>query len=501
MRLITILLLLVPAAPAAVILVLTPEGFRGALSEWKAHREKQGHAVAVVAPGEDPRATVLKHRTGDLEYVLIVGDVKQVPAHVFPATIIRRWEKDPRVFTDNRTADFDGDHVPDVPIGRIPADDPAEAKLMLGKVVAYENNADYTTWRRRINVVAGVGGFGAAQDAAIEQASTTFLKENIPPGYDLHVTYAKLSSAFCPWPPKVEEITSRRLNEGALFFAYIGHGWRSGFDKCEFEGRRYPIFTEDSAWELESERGMPVAFLLCCSTGHFDGTPDCIAEVMVKRPKGPVAVIASSRVSMPYGNAPLAKELLEGFFLERKPTLGEAFRFAKERTLNPKDGDKQRGTIEFLATMAYERDAKKRRQERIEHLYLYNLLGDPGMRLPHPRPATVKAPKTVHPGTKLAVEVEGDLPGRYLVELVEERTPDREKRAGDSEAEFMAAYRNANDWTKARIEGTTEKGAFAVELSLPDDLKPGTYDARVWIEGEDGVAMGSTRVTVAAKKD
>jgi hypothetical protein len=499
MRFLIALLLLTAAAPAQTVLVLSPDEFQPALAEWKAHREAQGYTVRVAAPGDDPRATVLKLRTKDLKFVLLLGDVKQVPAHVYPATIIKRWERDPRVYNDNHTADLDGDDIPDVAVGRLPADNVEEARTMLGKVIAYEKNRDYSAWRRRINVVAGVGGFGVMQDAAIERASTSFLKENIPASYDLHVTYANLKSAYCPPPSKVLEITTERMEEGALFFAYIGHGWRGGFDTCRFKGERYPIFTEDAAWELESKHGMPIVFLLCCSTGHFDDAPDCIAEVMVKRPKGPVAVIASSRVSMPYGNAPLAKELLEALFMDRQKTLGEAFLAAKIRTMTPKDpNDPQRALIETLAMMAYERDGAKRRQERIEHLYLYNLLGDPSLRIAHAASAALKAPETLHPGETAQVTVQAEVTGKYAIELVRERSPDRTPRTGDTDEEFMTAYRNANDGVLARAEGTAEKGAFGAALALPATLRPGTYDVRVWIEGDDGVAMGSQRVTVAA---
>ena len=138
----------------------------GAAAKWRAPQMRLIGAAfqrgyLLVDPGKDPRAAVIAAKP---KFVLIVGDVKQVPAHVFPATIIKKWERDPNVANDNHTADIDGDHVPDVAIGRIPADTPDEAKLMLGKVIAYETSKDFGRWRRRINVVAGVGGFGVGRE-------------------------------------------------------------------------------------------------------------------------------------------------------------------------------------------------------------------------------------------------------------------------------------------------------------------------------------------------
>jgi len=495
-----ILILFLLAAPVVAqdLLVVAPKEFHEALRPWLAHREKQGHKVAVAEPGDDPRAVVKrvhKESGGKLRFVLLLGDVKQVPAHYFDATIIKKWERDPRVATDNRTADLDGDHLPDVAIGRVPADTPAEVKLMLGKVIEYENNRDFTRWRRRVNVVASVGGFGPMQDRAIEAAATMFLKQNVPASYDMHVTYAKPGSPFCPPPSKIMETTLERFNEGALFFAYIGHGHKLGFDRCKFQGNSWRIFDEDTAYEIKARHGLPIAFLLCCTTGHFDGTPDCIAEVMLRQPKGPVAVIASSRVSMPYGNAPVAKELLEAVFIDRTATLGEAFLQAKRRSFKAKDGDLQRAQIELLSNI-YESDGKKREQERIEHLYLYNLLGDPSMRIPHPALAKLTVPEQAAPGAVVEVAVEAPAGGAYTVDLMAERTSGIPGRKGNSNEEFQRVYDRSNNWVRASASGTAKTGKFTVKLQLPDRLVATTYDVRIWIENDAGAALGTTRLKI-----
>ena len=495
-----ILVLLLLAAPlwAQDILAIAPKEYHEALKPWIAHRTAQGHEVAVAEPGDDPRAVVQathKRSGGKLRFVVLVGDVRQVPHHSFEATIIKKWEKDPQVANDNRTADLDGDHKPDVAIGRIPADSADEAKLMLGKVIAYENNRDFTRWRRRVNIVASVGGFGAKQDRAIETAATMFLKQNVPASYDMHVTYGKPESPFCPPPSKITEKTLERFNEGALFFAYIGHGHKLGFDRVRFQRESWEIFEEDDAYEVESRHGMPIAFFLCCTTGRFDKAPDCIAEVLIRRPKGPVAVIASSRVSMPYGNAPLAKELLEAVFLDRTATLGEAFLQAKLRSIKPKEGDRQRTNIEGLSQI-YEMDPKKRLQERIEHLYLYNLLGDPAMRIPHPAQAELNVPEQAAPGSVVVIDVASPIAGKYTVDVLQERTPGLPGRRNNSDEEFERVYQRSNNWVRATASGKAEAGTFKVKVQLPKRMIATTYDVRVWIESEGGAALGTARLKI-----
>jgi hypothetical protein len=381
------LLLLLAMARADEVLVIAPDEFVPALKVWRGHRERQGMTVVVKPPAADLREQV--RGAGGPKYVLLLGDVKRVPCTYAEADTIRVWERDTRIATDNRLADLDGDDLPDVAVGRIPADSREEAEAMLGKVVAYETDRDFGTWRRRVNVIAGIAGFGKMEDALIENASTMLLKEEIPPAYDLHVTWANPPSPFCPPPAAVAETVVERFSEGALFVTYMGHGSPRSLDRVRWGDRAYPIFDEDHVDALAAKRGAPIAYLCCCSTGHYDGEPDCLAEFLVKRPGGPVAVIASSRVSMPYSNGVLSKEMLGAIFREDATTVGDMLRIAKRRLIEPREGDKLREAVDGFGKLWKMGNVEYLAKERREHLWLYNLLGDPSMRLPPLLDATV----------------------------------------------------------------------------------------------------------------
>ena len=448
-RLCALLLLVLPAA-AQDILVLTPDDFAPALAAWRKHREAQGHAIVVRAPGDDPAAVVREVAgNGALKFVLVVGDVKQVPTGTFKAEIIADFgEDDPNVAHDNHLADLDGDDLPDLAVGRIPADHPKEAELMLGKVVAYETSTDFSPWRRRVNILAGVGGFGAAADAALEMATTHFLKASVPASLDLHVTYCNPNSPFCPPPGSMGKLVLERFNEGALIVAYMGHGSRLRLDRMIFNRRVYDIFDDEAVYSLEARHGPPIVFFCACSTGHVDGAPDSLAEVAMKQPKGPIAVIASSRVSMPYANGVLSKELLDALFGDRAATLGEALALAKRRTVNPRPDDRNRLLIEQMAV--FWSTPEKRAKEKREHVFLYNLSGDPALRIPRPAEATLEVAEEAALGGRLKVAGTSPVSGEAIVELVMERTPLVPRRAGDSDKEFAECYENANRWAKAR---------------------------------------------------
>jgi len=466
-------------AAAQNTLVITPDEFRPALKEWTAYREAQGHKITVRAPAQQ----ILETKRDGFDFILLLGDVKQVPCTYVDADIIRRWEREPKIATDNHLADLDGDGLPDVALGRLPADTPEEAAALLRKSIEYEKNRDYSTWRRRINVVAGVGGFGKLQDALIERAATHFLSTNIPYSFDLHVTYANPNSPFCPPPWDVRAITLRRFNEGAFFLAYLGHGSVRRLDSVRFKQRRYRIFDEDDAYELKSQKGAPLLLLSCCSSGHLDAVPDCLAEVMIKQPKGPVAIIASSRVSMPYGNGVLAKELMTALFEDRLATIGEVVARAKVRSMKPKPEDKGRQFIELLA-FAYEPDLKKRARERQEHVYLYNLIGDPTLRVAQLGQVVLEAAPA--PGG-LGVKGTSPVDGRGFLEVVTPRKVPDLKRAGDTPEDFRKTYKLANTRVVLRQEIRVSQGRFSALLKVTG---PAPHFLRAFVEGRQGAATG-----------
>ena len=143
---------------------------------------------------------------------------RTVPAALIDAKVNVRWGSEPKIATDNWYADLDDDLSPDVAIGRLTADTPEELAVMVAKIIAYENSTDYTPWRRRVNFIAGVGGFGMLADSVIDIATKKLITGQIPAGYQTSMTYASLTSPYCPDPRRLPETAVARHNEGCLFW-------------------------------------------------------------------------------------------------------------------------------------------------------------------------------------------------------------------------------------------------------------------------------------------
>ncbi|MEE8106741.1 MAG: C25 family cysteine peptidase [Planctomycetota bacterium] len=501
MKNIAALLFLAHLAAAQDMLVVAPEEFHGSVAIWKKYKEETGLRIVVETPAKKIAAQVqaaFQKSGGKLRFVMLVGDTDRIPCDYVMANAIRPHERDPRIATDAKIADLDGDGLPDLAVGRIPADGVQRAAQLLARSIRYERSTDTTEWRRRVNLVAGVGGFGVLQDFAIETVTRILLKDHIPAEYDVSLTYGNPRSPHCPYPPEFAQAFIDRFQEPALFCAYIGHGSANGLDTVRYGGKRYPIFNSSVTPWMKFGTPPPIAVFLACTTGKFDGRKGCLAEKLLRTKNGPVAVLASSRVSMPYANGIFAKEFLDAAFEGRAATLGEVVTLAKRRLVNADPKDKRRAALESLAATFYKPlDPMARVTERAEHVWLYNLFGDPSLKLPLPVPASVSCASTVAAGAKLTVRGSAPFSGRVRIELTRLReTPAAKRPAGDESADaFRKTYAASN---RRVIVETTESadGGFEVELTVPDTVSPGRYRVRVFVSGKTGSAAGATTVTV-----
>jgi hypothetical protein len=230
---------------------------------------------------------------------------------------------------------------------------------------------------------------------------------------------------------------------------------------------------------------------------------------MLRTPGGPVAVLAGSRVTMPYGMAVMGTELMDEVFQKRRPTIGDAVLHAKRRlapdTVPPAGDEAALTRREFLDTVAkaISPRADLLAEERQEHLQLFNLLGDPLLRLRVPAEVQLTAAEEIVAGQNLLIEGVAPMAGRMIVELICRRDrltfdpPPRTQlpASADALAQLDAVYAKANDHRWTALHFDAQPGPFSSTLNIPVEAR-GQSHVRVFLEGADSFALGSRDVYI-----
>jgi hypothetical protein len=496
-------------------LVLCPPKFQAAMKTWTDYRTRQGHCVTMLTPAPTPRAIKQQIReaavSGDLKNVLIVGDSGDersapgdlVTTDYIAAKVNVRFGSEPEIATDNTYADLDNDGIPDLTIGRMPIDTVEEIECFTNRIIEYESHACSCDWRRRINFIAGVGGFGQVIDGLIEQTTKQMITDLVPNGYETTMTYGSWCSPYCPDPRRFSESAITRFNEGCMFWVYLGHGDRHQLDNVRMPDQNHSILDNTTVSQLKCQCGNPIAIFLACYTGATDGPQDCLAETMMRQEDGPIAAICGTRVTMPYAMSLLSLEMVHEFFEGEAKTIGELTLLAKQRLVNGSDNNREyRAMIEGMGK-TFSPTPNMLKLERLEHVQLIHLIGDPLLRLKRPGKIEIESPASVTSGSQFKLAGKVPAGGRLTLELAYERDrlrhrPVRRKEYDSSEASFQdyqQTYEQSQDLVCSSKVITVSEGEFSTEFAVPAEAS-GRCVVRAMLESENLFAIGSSPIEV-----
>lgn len=240
--------------------------------------------------------------------------------------------------TDTSYADLDGDHVPELAIGRIPAVTPEELSAVVDKTIAYESSGGPWTGEAMLmadNADTG-GNFPADSDdiGEILGGSLTLNKIYLD---NYSVTEAR-------------RLVKEGLERGALFVNFIGHG---SVDRLALEG----MLTSRDVGALGAQAGLPVLTAMTCFAANYSYPgSDTLGELLIIKPEGGmIAVWGPTGLSLNF----------EAMTLNR-----EFFRSRVE------------GGTYVLGDMVLEATRKYGQTGRLKFMLdIYNLMGDPALEL------------------------------------------------------------------------------------------------------------------------
>jgi hypothetical protein len=323
--------------PGADYLLIAPESFIPALDKLVTYRESQGLRVAV----EDIQAIYDAFGDGRPDpltlqaylayaysawpnrptYILLVGDGTSDPKRYQTAssvTYIPAYlaEVDPwagETASDNRYVTIEGeDNLPEMLIGRLPANNLEEAQAMVSKIVEYESAPPPGAWSTLAAYISdnqdGAGDFPQLLESLVTQ----------PEG----PTLAPQRHYFDPETDTPEEFRNTLKNTwdfGNSLMIYAGH---ASIHQWAVEN----FIHLDDVPKLANQYRLPVLLELTCFTGSYQipgfATLD---EALLRHPNGGVvAAWGSTGLGISTGHRWLAEGFLTDTFTNPSSTLGSA---------------------------------------------------------------------------------------------------------------------------------------------------------------------------------
>jgi hypothetical protein len=225
--------------------------------------------------------------------------------------------------SDDALADFDGDGIPEMAIGRLPVRTADEANLVLSKIVNFSpsnvsSNAVMVA-DRQCDAQGNNCYYWSFED------STDDLIKLLPA--NMQSSVQKVYRRLEPSDTAARTDIINKINQGAALVNYSGHGnvdvWTGA-----------PIFSNSDALALTNGNKLPLVIVMDCLNGYFVAPNlDCIGESLLKAPNGgSVASFVSSGLTIPDGQHAMGQKLFELLYGGQPIALGDATRQAKSAT-------------------------------------------------------------------------------------------------------------------------------------------------------------------------
>ena len=364
-------------------LIITHPDFYDAVLPLRDHREAEGLDTVVVDVQDvydefshgifDPHAirdfisyTLAYWRDPEQppSYVLLVGDgnydfkdnLGYGEPNYIPPYLVYTDEWVGLAAADNRYVCVSGDDIlPDMHLGRLPAQTAAQASAMVSKIINYEQNLPEGDWKQQVLFVADdpddAGDFRLLSDDIADN--------HLPSSYTLEKVYYGIPPYSGPSGlAAVKSAIASAFETGRLFINYVGHG-SPGYWAIE---RFLTVGDIDS---LPNSQKMPMMLPMTCLEGFFinpsppGGDLSCVGESLVRaEAKGAVASWSPTSAGVANGHHYLHQGFYDAVFV---------------------DGVHQIGPATLLGKLNLYYNAGGNHRELID---TYILFGDPALHLP-----------------------------------------------------------------------------------------------------------------------
>jgi len=315
---------------AADMVIIANHEFMSAAEPLRAFHESEGLKVAVVDVqdifDEFSYGSKSPHAIRDFlsrahsvwstapRYVLLLGDASYDPRDylgygedLVPTRLVDTDELE--TASDDWFADFNGDGVPEMAVGRIPVDSAEEAVATVQKIADHEASQGPLASTLMVADAAKGDNFAAMNQRIEGHLPTGTSVENV------NVDDVGAAAAHT--------MVIDALNGGAQLVNYSGHGtvdrWRGD------------VLTTTDVAQLHNQGNLPVFTMMNCLNGVFqEPLLEGLGEALIRAPEGGAAAVWASTGTT---SSSLQEELVRAFYSELRndPSLrlGDAARRAK----------------------------------------------------------------------------------------------------------------------------------------------------------------------------
>lgn len=445
--------------------------------------------------------TRLHTTNGNLKYLLILGDtsydykgieapgtnVMPIYESEFSEGFISSFVTDDyyALTQDQNFTRIEG-AVPNLPVGRLPAANITEAKLLIDKTLAYYNqlpsqSSPFGDWRMKLDFVVDDDNDGGTpfhtvvNNTVVANFETTVAAGQEKPEYNVKKLYLDafpaVTTAGGQRYPQINQALSSEINN-SLFIFYFGHGGINGWSQ-----ERVLTTTEVDNFNNYNQvySRFPLVSTITCEFTLWDDpyTFSTGERVIKSKIGGSATMITSSRaIGVGYG-LDFTRILVDEIFkLENNDfrTLGDAYL-----------------------------DARKRKGSDANHMKI-NYLGDPAMKLSRPKKQisalTLESPVPNQLRALDFVTISGDVNkqdgtldetfnGKISINIFDKKL-DKKTLNNDGELTPILTFKEEGG-AIVKTSGQVKDGKFAVKFYVPKDINYTVGTGRILAYADNNV--------------
>ncbi len=270
--------------------------------------------------GQEPPAYVLLVGDGHYDFTGVSGTAL---LNLIPPLLVRIDPWLGETAADNRFVSLDGpnDFLPEMHIGRIPAQTPADVTAVVNKILAYESDTAPAEWQRRVVFVAD----NWADPAGNFHALSNDIRFNyLPDEYDDPTIYYN-GNYFTPNDMRLA--IRAAFDQGGLMLQWFGHASRFRWGSVEVFRNNVdvPLLTPNTKW--------PLTVSYSCWSGYFINVhfnDQTLGETLLLTPqRGSIVDLSPSGLHIGWDLNKLNQALVRATLQDRIERAGEAFDQAK----------------------------------------------------------------------------------------------------------------------------------------------------------------------------